>query len=70
MDRSALTNAIIAKLAEPNQQGGYSALELMRELDSDYSETEVQRSLAMLLTTKRVVLTPGRLLELDTPTTK
>ena len=64
MDTAKLETTILAKLAEQNEKG-YRALDLMKELDSSYSESQVQRSLAMLLSEKRVYLTPTRHLEVD-----
>ncbi len=65
MDTALLEQKIVALLKERPKSHGYRALELMDKLDSGYSASEVQRSLALLLSSQRVTLTPDRRLELD-----
>jgi hypothetical protein len=59
-----LDSKILEKLAE-NHDNGYRALDLIDELNDNYSESDVQRSLATLLSTHRVTLTSKRRLRIE-----
>lgn len=59
-----LDSKILKKLEE-NHDKGYRALDLIEELNDSYSESDVQRSLAALLSAKRVTLNSKRRLLIE-----